>query len=124
MTILYRTNMQFASRHSITSATFVPKQQVSRNEPENAVPVQARMTAAEQEAEHYFRAQAQLEKNELGSDESEEEFGDLADGLELAAPGNYDWSDRYRPRKPRYFNRVHTGFEWSRYNQTHYECVF
>ena len=24
----------------------------------------------------------------------------------------YLWSDKYRPRKPRYFNRVHTGFEW------------
>ncbi|CAH1797477.1 unnamed protein product, partial [Owenia fusiformis] len=31
------------------------------------------------------------------------------------------WSDRYRPRKPRFFNRVHTGFEWNKYNQTHYD---
>ncbi|RWS13766.1 cactin-like isoform X2 [Dinothrombium tinctorium] len=31
------------------------------------------------------------------------------------------WSDKYRPRKPRYFNRVHTGFEWNKYNQTHYD---
>lgn len=30
-------------------------------------------------------------------------------------------SDKYRPRKPRYFNRVHTGFEWNKYNQTHYD---
>ena len=34
---------------------------------------------------------------------------------------SYDWSDKYRPRKPRYFNRVHTGFEWNKYNQTHYD---
>ncbi|XP_029670582.1 cactin isoform X1 [Formica exsecta] len=33
----------------------------------------------------------------------------------------YLWSDKYRPRKPRYFNRVHTGFEWNKYNQTHYD---
>ena len=33
----------------------------------------------------------------------------------------YEWSDKYRPRKPRYFNRVHTGFEWNKYNQTHYD---
>merc|ERR1719285_900613 len=33
----------------------------------------------------------------------------------------YTWSDKYRPRKPRYFNRVHTGFEWNKYNQTHYD---
>lgn len=31
------------------------------------------------------------------------------------------WSDKYRPRKPRFFNRVHTGFEWNKYNQTHYD---
>mgnify|MGYP001057617689 CR=1 FL=1 len=23
--------------------------------------------------------------------------------------------------KPRYFNRVKTGFEWNKYNQTHYD---
>ncbi|XP_055335119.1 LOW QUALITY PROTEIN: splicing factor Cactin-like [Paramacrobiotus metropolitanus] len=33
----------------------------------------------------------------------------------------YVWSEKYRPRKPRYFNRVHTGFEWNKYNQTHYD---
>lgn len=33
----------------------------------------------------------------------------------------YLWHDKYRPRKPRYFNRVHTGFEWNKYNQTHYD---
>lgn len=33
----------------------------------------------------------------------------------------YDWADKYRPRKPKYFNRVNTGFEWNRYNQTHYD---
>lgn len=31
------------------------------------------------------------------------------------------WAEKYRPRKPRYFNRVHTGFEWNKYNQTHYD---
>lgn len=31
------------------------------------------------------------------------------------------WNDKYRPRKPRFFNRVHTGFEWNKYNQTHYD---
>lgn len=31
------------------------------------------------------------------------------------------WADKYKPRKPRYFNRVHTGFEWNKYNQTHYD---
>nr|KAG5703674.1 hypothetical protein BaRGS_002548 [Batillaria attramentaria] len=36
-------------------------------------------------------------------------------------PQAFVWSDKYRPRKPRFFNRVHTGFEWNKYNQTHYD---
>jgi len=41
--------------------------------------------------------------------------------VESALDQTYEWSDKYRPRKPRYFNRVHTGFEWNKYNQTHYD---
>jgi Cactus-binding C-terminus of cactin protein/Conserved mid region of cactin len=33
----------------------------------------------------------------------------------------YSWQDKYRPRKPRYFNRVKTGYDWNKYNQTHYD---
>lgn len=31
------------------------------------------------------------------------------------------WADKYRPRKPQYFNRVNMGYEWNKYNQTHYD---
>ncbi|KAF2859001.1 hypothetical protein K470DRAFT_220047 [Piedraia hortae CBS 480.64] len=31
------------------------------------------------------------------------------------------WSSQYRPRKPQYFNRVIKGYEWNKYNQTHYD---
>jgi hypothetical protein len=41
---------------------------------------------------------------------------------EVTLPGKtYHWGDKYRPRKPRYFNRVRTGWEWNKYNQTHYD---
>ncbi|KDE09662.1 hypothetical protein MVLG_00068 [Microbotryum lychnidis-dioicae p1A1 Lamole] len=33
----------------------------------------------------------------------------------------YSWEDKYRPRKPRYFNKVMAGYEWNRYNQAHYD---
>jgi hypothetical protein len=29
--------------------------------------------------------------------------------------------DKYRPRKPRFFNRVKSGYDWNRYNQAHYD---
>ncbi len=37
------------------------------------------------------------------------------------SPQVYWWNEKYRPRKPKYFNRVHTGYEWNKYNQTHYD---
>lgn len=36
-------------------------------------------------------------------------------------PASYGWENKYRPRKPRFFNRVATGYEWNKYNQTHYD---
>ena len=54
-----------------------------------------------------------------GLDEEEELFN-----LEVEmSKTSYSWEDKYRPRKPRYFNKVHTGYEWNKYNQTHYECA-
>ncbi|KAI3969052.1 hypothetical protein MKW92_021685 [Papaver armeniacum] len=35
--------------------------------------------------------------------------------------GVYWWDDKYHPRKPKYFNRVHTGYEWNKYNRTRYD---
>jgi hypothetical protein len=51
----------------------------------------------------------------------EEELG-LTDEVDLVT-GNkaYSWQDKYAPRKPRYFNRVKTGYDWNKYNQTHYD---
>jgi hypothetical protein len=31
------------------------------------------------------------------------------------------WQDKFKSRKPRYFNSVSTGFEWNKYNSTHYD---
>ncbi|VDK25450.1 unnamed protein product [Taenia asiatica] len=52
-----------------------------------------------------------------GVEEGDAEFSVLAP-LE---DQSFLWSDKYRPRKPRFFNRVHTGFVWNKYNQTHYD---
>lgn len=49
----------------------------------------------------------------------EQELG-LADEVELSEK-KYSWEAKYQPRKPRYFNRVKTGYDWNKYNQTHYD---
>ena len=41
-------------------------------------------------------------------------------GLGVASQA-YWWHSKYAPRKPKYFNRVHTGYEWNKYNRTHYD---
>lgn len=52
------------------------------------------------------------------ADANEEGF---ADEVEQQGPaGGPAWKDRYVPRKPKYYNRVRTGYEWNKYNSTHY----
>ena len=58
------------------------------------------------------------QETDLDMEEEEEAFN-LEENI--AHPTSYNWEDKYRPRKPKYFNRVHTGYEWNKYNQTHYE---
>jgi len=58
-------------------------------------------------------------EQERGFDDSEEYMHSRD---EIALPGaTYWWQDKFRPRKPRYFNRVRTGYDWNKYNQTHYD---
>ncbi|KAF2840928.1 hypothetical protein M501DRAFT_1010111 [Patellaria atrata CBS 101060] len=53
-----------------------------------------------------------------GVNEDEEIF---AGEEEVTTASKVQWSGKYRPRKPRYFNRVQMGYEWNKYNQTHYD---
>ncbi|KAI4286731.1 MAG: hypothetical protein L6R35_004016 [Caloplaca aegaea] len=53
-----------------------------------------------------------------GVQENEEIFAGEEDVRSVSKP---QWAGKYRPRKPRYFNRVQMGYEWNKYNQTHYD---
>jgi hypothetical protein len=56
---------------------------------------------------------------EYEGDDSEEKMNPRD---EVQLPGStYWWQDKYRPRKPQYFNRVKTGYDWNKYNSTHYD---
>lgn len=64
-------------------------------------------------------SEAQLYQMEADTDMGEDEE---AFSSEVALESKkYWWQDKYRPRKPRYYNRVHTGYEWNKYNQSHYD---
>jgi len=41
--------------------------------------------------------------------------------LDKATKAVAEVEERFRPRKPRFFNRVKTGYDWNRYNKSHYD---
>ncbi|PHJ16019.1 cactin [Cystoisospora suis] len=45
----------------------------------------------------------------------------MASSSEQKLSLHYTWEGKYRPRKPRFFNRVRTGYSWNKYNMTHYD---
>lgn len=53
-----------------------------------------------------------------GVSENEEIFTAEED---ISKSSTSSWAGKHRPRKPRYFNRVQMGYEWNKYNQTHYD---
>ena len=70
--------------------------------------------------EDFSQATKALYEREVarGVNENEEIFAAEENVSTALAP---QWADKYRPRKPRYFNRVQMGYEWNKYNQTHYD---
>ena len=76
------------------------------------------------------RQEAEVDNSALAMDlyraESSRDLEDQEEKMEgtdeIALPGStYWWQDKYRPRKPRYYNRVRTGYDWNKYNATHYD---
>ena len=60
-------------------------------------------------------------EEEKGMEEEEEMFGKSDEVLISVKKLKDDLKSQYVPRKPRYYNRVKSGFDWNKYNQTHYD---
>ncbi|KAF5321974.1 hypothetical protein D9619_001008 [Psilocybe cf. subviscida] len=102
---------EYQQRRSVAASRFVPK--IAQAAPAEAPSEEAAASGADLASEALYRAEAEKDLDE------EEELFNLEENI--ANPTTYNWEDKYRPRKPRYFNRVHTGYEWNKYNQTHYD---
>ncbi|XP_053158581.1 splicing factor Cactin [Hemicordylus capensis] len=96
------------------------------------LPFDAHVVEADEDVQRLLLSRQQLQVTGDASESAEDIFfrrakeGMGADeaqfSVEMPLTGKaYLWADKYRPRKPRFFNRVHTGFEWNKYNQTHYD---
>ncbi|KAH8813087.1 mid region of cactin-domain-containing protein [Xylogone sp. PMI_703] len=70
--------------------------------------------------EDFSQATKALYEREVARGVNDDE--EIFTGEEAVTTGSKPlWADKYRPRKPRYFNRVQMGYEWNKYNQTHYD---
>ncbi|KAL9939304.1 hypothetical protein V8E36_002117 [Tilletia maclaganii] len=107
------------ARKAVLGAAFVPRARApARREPAEGEDADLALYKAE--------ASKALDVEEEEFNEAEEVLGVGGGGDEIGGPSahsgsTYQYEDKYRPRKPRYFNRVHTGYEWNKYNQTHYD---
>ncbi|KZW04090.1 hypothetical protein EXIGLDRAFT_743681 [Exidia glandulosa HHB12029] len=104
----------FTQRRTVAATRFVAKtQKVVEAEPEDTGPEEEPVVFVESAPDVLYH-------QEMENDVEEQEEAFNAEE-ELPNMPTYSWEDKYRPRKPKYFNRVHTGYEWNKYNQTHYD---
>ena len=84
------------------------------------VPASSASRFASTSHEDFSSATKALYEREVarGVQEDEEIFAGEEEVSSMSKP---QWANKYRPRKPRYFNRVQMGYEWNKYNQTHYD---
>ena len=99
-------------RQQIVQAGFVPLKSGSKQGEQALTTLTPGDTSSKPTNAAYDREVAK------GIDENEEIFAVEEDVSSARKP---IWADKYRPRKPRYFNRVQMGYEWNKYNQTHYD---
>ncbi|CAD6571587.1 MAG: hypothetical protein ASARMPRED_004647 [Alectoria sarmentosa] len=116
-----------SERQRVLKLKYVPLRQAQSDK---KVPVAASKTAeattssasrfATVPNEDFSSATKALYEREVarGVQEDEEIFAGEED---LSSSSKPQWASKYRPRKPRYFNRVQMGYEWNKYNQTHYD---
>ncbi|TIB42516.1 hypothetical protein E3P86_00356 [Wallemia ichthyophaga] len=104
-------------RRELINSTFIARSELPQKQvAPRADDVGASVT--DMELENWFRMQ-DLQTPHNFNDEFDNDY--IFTEVQEAAKVTYTWDDLNRPRKPRYFNRVHTGYEWNKYNQTHYD---
>jgi hypothetical protein len=117
---VYLAKMELSELHSKMLVRQLEKLEQKKEELSKKTAEGEKQNATEEEKKAAAEEKQMVPKNvspDFGN--LEEELG-LTDEIDVQAE-NYAWQDKYRPRKPRYFNRVKTGYDWNKYNQTHYD---
>ncbi|KAI0562549.1 cactin [Gracilaria domingensis] len=99
---------------------------IERRERDAKKPKEEKNSESTNEAQHKSQNIGEDERlqaeglRHLPGEDDEEEFKDEVEAPE-GKSGTYAWNDKYRPRKPKYFNKVLSGYRWTKYNRTHYD---
>ena len=116
-----------SERRRILNLGYVPMRQAQSNKVSYlATPKASEVSTSESSrfapvaSDDFSSATTALYEREVarGVQEDEEIF---AGEEEVSTKSKPQWASKHRPRKPRYFNRVQMGYEWNKYNQTHYD---
>ncbi|KIV95988.1 hypothetical protein PV10_03573 [Exophiala mesophila] len=93
------------------------------NQPHNIVDPTARFDTSTAPSDDVSSSTKALLDREVakGVNEDEEIFAGEEEVTTSASQAVWIGQGKYRPRKPKYFNRVQMGYEWNKYNQTHYD---
>mmetsp|Transcript_3065 Transcript_3065/g.6544 ORF Transcript_3065/g.6544 Transcript_3065/m.6544 type:complete len:675 (-) Transcript_3065:232-2256(-) len=131
-TVLEQLDVHLAKRQLTQVHSEMLVRQLERLEQERAEI--ARMTPEERQrrdaaGKHSNEPEEAKDRSKNIHEEDDEGFGGVKEEnlteevntQESAHKRTYAWADKYRPRKPRYFNRVKTGYDWNKYNKTHYD---
>ncbi|KAI9728288.1 MAG: hypothetical protein M1834_007690 [Cirrosporium novae-zelandiae] len=110
-----------SERQKIRKLGYVPTRQLQGERPSEVIPLRnLNPTKPLTANDDFSQATKALYEREVarGVSENEEIF---AGEEEVQTQSKPLWANKHRPRKPRYFNRVQMGYEWNKYNQTHYD---
>ena len=111
-----------ADRRKIRSLGYVPAgpeaTKSARGAKADTDTLNSKLYRANQDSDSQTTSKLYNKELARGFGEDEEIFT----GEEEVETKNKDsWMNKHRPRKPKYFNRVQMGYEWNKYNQTHYD---
>lgn len=118
---------QTAERHKVLKLGFVPMRHRTAQKPLAVLEAKSAKTSASLPSrfaatpnDDFSQATKALYEREVARGVSENEEIFTAEE-EVSKTSTSRWVGKHRPRKPRYFNRVQMGYEWNKYNQTHYD---
>ena len=78
--------------------------------------------ALEQLSKRRSKASADDQAEQDAASDEDKDAGEATPVVEVQVPRvAKTWQNRYRPQKPKFFSKIKVGFDWNKYNKTHYD---